>query len=175
MLRQRLILCLAGLVAGCSSPAGPPGPLEIGVRDTNGRFVAFNADESVPVVLGANGLNMIVPSVRAVDCDPRAPDVSVEVVVGGIVMAADIRGERVDMTADGPGYALFDLRVPFQTDLCCYNCSPGVVKAHLQDASGKTFEGEVTIVLERAACPDPGVCCGDVNACPDPNLTQVCQ
>lgn len=175
MRRKQLILCLAGLLVGCSSPAGPPGPLEIGIRDADGQFVALTGDESVPVVLGANGLNMIVPSLRAIDIDPRGPDANVEVSVGGILMAADIEGERVDMISDGPGYALYDLRVPFQTDLCCYNCSPGVVTARLRDASGKTFEGQVTVQLERAACPDPAVCCQDANACPDPSLTQVCE
>jgi hypothetical protein len=171
---KQLILSIAALLIGCGGPAETR-PLEIGVRGADDSFVPLSENESVPVVLGANGLNMIVPSLRAMDIDPIGPDPTVEVSVGGILMAADIEGSRVDMVSDGAGYVLFDLRVPFQTDLCCYNCSPGRITAVMKDASGTRFEGAVTVQLERASCPDPGVCCQDANACPDPSLTKVCE
>lgn len=183
MLRQRSVViplsALALLVAAaCGDPdPGPPGVLEIGIHDeATGDFIPMTDDMSVPVVLGANGLNMIVPSLRAIDIDPRAPDPTVTVSVGGILMAADIEGETVDMQDSANGYVLWDLRVPFQTDLCCYNCVEGIVFATLEEQSGRIFEGEVRILLSRnGTCPDESVCCGDVNACPDPALTQVCQ
>ena len=172
---KQLTILIAGLAFATGCPSSPPGPLEIGVRDVDDNFRALGPDESVPVVLGANGLNMVVPSLRALDIDPQGPDPQVQVSVGGILMAADIEGSRVDMTADGAGYVLWDLRVPFQTELCCYNCSIGVITATLEDASGSSFEGEVSVQLERATCPDPDVCCANADACPDPSLTKVCE
>jgi len=179
MLSQRLIaLPLAALLFGCPNDPGPPGVLEIGIHDQDsGDFILMTDDMSVPVVLGANGLNMLVPSLRAVDIDPEDPTPSVTVSVGGILMAADLKFDsRVDMQDTGGSYVLWDLNVAFQTDLCCYNCVEGIVTASLEDRTGRMFEGEVTVVLSRnGTCPDTSVCCGDVNACPDPALTQVCE
>ncbi len=167
---------VCSLWLGCSSgPSGPPRPLEIGTRAMDDSFAPMVAAASVPILLGANGLNMIVPSLRAADIDPRAPDASVEVEIGGILMAADIKGVRADMTADGPGYVLWDLRVPFQTELCCYNCAPAIVSARIEDASGQIYEGRVTVQLERGGCPDLTACCQSANECPDPSLAQVCE
>lgn len=176
MRSQSVALLISLAFGGCGEPAGPPGPLEIGVRDeASGAFHLLAADDAVPVVLGANGLNMIVPSLRAREVDPHAPDPTVVVEVAGIVMAADIEGARADMQEDGDGYVLWDLRVPFQTELCCYNCATAVVRADIEDSSGRAFQGEVSVVLARGACPDDRVCCGTADACPDPSITQVCQ
>jgi len=166
---------VALLAAGC--PGGtdePPRPLEIGLNQGD-QFVPLDADQLVAVVLGPNGLNMIVPSLRAADIDPRAPDPTVEVTVGDVVMAADIEGSRVDMQSDGVGYVLWDLRVPFQTELCCYNCAAGLVTAKMQDAAGYWYEGSVTVTLARGTCPDDTVCCSSADLCPEPELANLCQ
>ena len=172
---KTLSLCVA-LALACvgSSKALPPAPLEIGVL-VGGAFKPLANGDTAPVILGPNGLNMIQPSLRASDIDPRAPDPSVTAEVGGILMAADIEGVQADLKSDGTGYVLRDLRVPFQTDLCCYICREGKVVARLKDAGGRVFEGTVTLRFERGGCPDAPACCTNRNACPDPSLTQLCE
>ena len=174
MLRRATLVLAAVVLFACGSE--PPGPLEIGLHDeVSDTFVPLADNDMMPVILGPNGLNMVVPSLRAQTTNPSAPSPTVTVTVGGILMAADLAGEPTDMVADGAGYVLFNLNVPFQTDLCCFNCSLGLVEAKLEDRCGRTFAGQVTVQLSRnATCPDPSVCCADANACPDPNLTQVC-
>jgi len=89
-------------------------------------------------------------------------------------MGADIEGARVDMMDDGTGYVLWELRVPFQTQLCCYVCGEGTITARIRDNSGQDFEGQVTVRLERGGCPDLTACCNSADMCPDPTLTLVC-
>ncbi len=171
-------ICTASLaLTGCPGPddTGPPSPMEVGMRATDGTFHPYAEGESVGVVLGANGLNMIVPSLRAVGINPRAPDPDVQVHVAGFVMAADIEGARVDMDDDGTGYVLWELRVPFQTELCCFVCGMGEIVARIRDNSGRNFEGRATVRLERGGCPDVAACCATADFCPDPTLTQVCE
>ena len=173
-----LPLCL--LLAGCpdGGPDTPPQPLQIGVHDTTlDTFVPLAEADMMAVVLGANELNMIVPSLRAIDIDPRGPDPTVEVDVGGVIMAADIEGSRVDMQPDADGYVLWDLRVPFQAELCCFNCVTGIVTAYMEDASGVDFEGSVTVLLSRngGACPAPTICCATADLCPVPELAPLCE
>jgi len=179
MLRQSIIALVGcvGLSAGCGDDAEPPGPLEIGFHDeVSGDFVALSDSDAVPIVLGANGLNMIVPSLRAEGIDPSGPDPDISVNVGGILMAAVIQGDNADMDPQNGAFVLWDLRVPFQTDLCCYNCAPGTIRARLEDRSGHAFEGEVTVQLSRnGTCPDTSVCCANLNACPDPAPGQLCE
>ncbi len=177
MFRQRLVATLAVLavLAACGEDPPEPGVLDIGVRADDGTFQALTPGQAVAVELGANGLNMIVPSLRAVDINPNAPNPEILVEVSGIVMAADIEGSRVDMEDTGDGHALWDLRVPFQANLCCYVCRNAVVRATVRDRSGRDFIGEVDVRLERGGCPDPDACCADESACPDVSLTQVCE
>lgn len=171
------ILAASLALAGCPGPEnnGPALPMEIGMRAADGTFHPYTDGETVGVMLGANGLNMIVPSLRAAGINPRAPDPAVEVHVAGFTMGADIEGARVDMVDDGTGYVLWDLRVPFQTELCCFICGMGEVVARIRDASGNNFEGRVTVRLERSGCPDLGACCVSADYCTDPTLTQVCE
>lgn len=168
---------LACALASCGpdDPPGPPQPLEIGIRNEAGELELVSDAEPMAVVLGANGLNMVVPSLRAEGIDPRGPDVEVLVTVGDILMAADIEGSRVDMEANGAGHVLWDVRVPFQTELCCYVCREGTIEARLTDSTGQVYEGVVTVRLERGGCPDPTACCGNANLCPDPELALVCE
>lgn len=175
---SRIAMLGALLACGCSGPpAQPPGALEIGIHDEEeGTFVPLQDGDTVAVVLGSNGLNMVVPSLRVEGADPRGPEPNVEVFVGGVLMAADIEGDRVDLVVDDAGRGLLrDLRVPFQTDLCCYVCRDGTLRARLEDRKGRVYEGEVTVQLERGGCPDPSACCASASACPDPDLTQVCE
>jgi len=169
------LLC-ALLVSGCPGPtvSGPALPMEIGTRAADRTFTPLHDGDTMPVVLGANGLNMVVTSLRAAGINPRAPDPSVEVDVAGIAMGADIEGARVDMMDDGTGYVLWELRVPFQTQLCCYVCGEGTITARIRDNSGQDFEGQVTVRLERGGCPDLTACCNSADMCPDPTLTLVC-
>lgn len=171
-----LAALLALALTSCPGPddPGPALPMEIGTRAADGTFAPIAEGDTMPVLLGANGLNMVVPSLRAVDINPAAPDPSVEVVVAGIPMAADIEGARVDMEDDGTGYVLWDLRVPFQTQLCCYVCQEGTIVARIRDNSGVQFEGRVNVRLERGGCPDTSACCASADMCPDPTLAQVC-
>ncbi|MBI2893439.1 MAG: hypothetical protein HYY06_07790 [Deltaproteobacteria bacterium] len=173
---MRLLLFFALLAPGCGDDEDtrPPGVLDLGVR-VDETFEPLAEGATMAVILGPNGLNMVVPSLRSAQIDPRAPDPTVSVTVGGILMAADIEGARVDMEDDGTGNVLWDLRVPFQTELCCYICEEGLMKAKIRDATGRRFEGQVTIRLERGGCPDTAACCGDPNTCPDPSLTQLCE
>jgi len=170
------LLFSSAALAGCPEPddTGPPSPMEIGVRETDGTFRPLVDGDTMNVVLGANGLNMVVPSLRAATINPRAPDPAIQVDVAGLAMGADIEGARVDMEDDGTGYVLWDLRVPFQTELCCYVCGQGTIVARIRDNSGKSFEGRVIVRLERGGCPDPTACCDNAGMCPDPTLTQVC-
>ena len=165
-------------MAGCSDDdgtGGPASPMEIGLRMPDGTFSPLVDGQTMAVELGPNGLNMVVPSLRAQGINPRAPDPQVEVEVANIVMAADIEGARVNLMDDGTGFVLWDLRVPFQTELCCYVCGEGTITARIRDNSGKRFEGQVTVRLERGGCPDPLACCANADACPDPTVTQVCE
>ena len=179
MLSKRLIAMASALLLGglgCpDDPDLPPGSLEIGVRGDDGSFEVLSEGDSVAVELGANGLNMIVPSLRAAGINPTGPDPTILIEVGDILMAADIEGSRVNMDADGESYVLWDLRVPFQTALCCYVCRDGLIRAELVDHTGRSFLGEVTVQLERGGCPDPDACCGEAGACPDPTTTLVCE
>jgi hypothetical protein len=170
------ISVLLSLLAGCpeEGTTPPPGELKIGVLEADGSFRALNDGDSMAVLLGANGLNMVVPSVRAVGVNPRKPDPDVEVEVAGHIMAAILEAERVDMEADGDGYVLENLQVPFQAELCCYVCTEGTIFASLRDSSGRVYEGQVTVRMERGGCPDVDACCSDASACVDPSLTQVC-
>lgn len=169
------LLVLVGCAESNDDPVREPGVLELGIRLEDGTFEPIQDGASMAVLLGANGLNMIVPSLRVLDADPIGPDPTVLVEVGGVIMAADIEGSRVDMEDTGAGYALWDLRVPFQTNLCCYVCQDGLVRATLTDRAGREFVGEVTVRLERGGCPDETACCAKATACPDPTTTLVCE
>jgi len=180
MQRQLLIasaLLSSLLLSGCPGPGEelPPEPLEIGTLAPDGTFVPLSDGDSMGVILGANGLNMIVPSVRAEGVNPRRPDPNVEVEVSSHTMAAILLAERVDMEPEADAFVLKNLQVPFQTELCCYVCTEGTVMASLRDGSGRRFEGEVTVRFERGGCPDVDACCATADACPDPTLTQVCE
>ncbi len=183
MVYNRLVAARSTLVAvalvaqgalslGCQSSTAE---LQIGVRNDSGEFVLVAAGDSMGVVRGPNALDMIVPSVRAVDIDPKTPDPVVEVKVAGQVLAEDIEGPRIDMEQSPEGYVLWELRVPFSVNLCCFNCQEAVVTASIEDASGNKFAGEITVMLERDTCPDPTTCCETAGACPDPATAQVCK
>lgn len=145
------------------------------MKAADGTFQPLADGDSVRATLGSMGSAMIVPSLRAVGIDPRAPAPTVEVDVGGVLMAANVAGPRIDMVEDGAGYVLWDLRVQFQTAPCCYACSEGTIVARLRDHAGKQFEGEVTVQLDPGAgCPDLSACCLTADACTDPALTRVC-
>lgn len=167
-----LLPFLAGCPGGGTDP--PPGELEIGVLEPDGSFRALVDGDSMAVLLGANGLNMIVPSVRAVGVNPRRPDPDVQVEVATYTMAAILEAARVDMDPDGDGYVLANLQVPFDAELCCYVCTEGTITASLRDASGRVFAGQVTVRMERGGCPDVTACCTSVDDCEDPSLTQLC-
>ncbi len=176
------LVLTVGWTACGNDPEPDPLPLEVGYRGADDQFVPLGDGDAMAVVLGPNGLNMIVPSLRMTDVDPKGPDSNVEVLVEGLVMAADIEGSSVDMQPDGSSYILWDLRVPFQNNLCCYNCAVGKVTATLKDASGQPFIGEVSIVLGRSTCPDPAVCCsldseGIAAECPlaSQSVVNVCE
>lgn len=164
------------LVVACSStPAATPDPLEIGVRATDGTFTRLSDGDTVRATPASMGATKLVPALRALGIDPRAPEPTVEVTVGGLVMAANLAGPRADMVADGAGYVLWDLNVQFQTQPCCYACSEGTIVASLRDSTGKRFEGDVTVQLDPGGgCPDPAACCATADACPSPALTQLC-
>ena len=179
---QRKLLVASALISallllGCPGPEPepPPEPLEIGTLAADGTFVPLNDGDTMGVILGANGLNMVVPSVRAEGVNPRRPDPNVEVDIAGHTMAAILLAERVDMEPDNDAYVLRNLQVPFQTELCCYVCTEGTLVATLRDGSGRRFEGQVTVRFERGGCPDVSACCATADACPDPTLTQVCE
>ena len=177
MVAAAVSLAAAAIVAatvGCGN-SGPVEVLEIGDRAASDEFVPFEDDDFIRVVRGPNELNMVVPSVRAVGIDPTAPDPTIEVTVEGYVMAEDIEDARIDMISNGDGYVLWELRVPFMAEMCCFMCSPATITASITDASGKRFEGQRTLILQRDTCPDPDICCATVGACLDPSLTQVCQ
>lgn len=177
MTRAGLALAILAALAACSDPDDdrPPGVLEIGVRGEGGGFQPLVDGDPMTVSLGPNGLNMVVPCLRSAEIAPKAPDPNVSVTVEGFVMAADIEGARVDMEFDGTGNVLWDLRVPFQTELCCFTCRQGLVEARIKDATGRRFVGAVTVQLERGGCPDEGACCPTADMCPDPSLTQICE
>ena len=172
-----LAIAISAAAAGCGPGEDdrPPGVLEIGVRDEDGSFRPLSDHDSMTVSLGPNGLNMVVPCLRSAQIAPKAPDPTVTVTVADFVMAADIEGARADMVDDGIGNVLWDLRVPFQTELCCFTCREGLVEARIKDATGRRFEGSVTVLLERGGCPDEDACCLEADMCPDPSLTQVCE
>jgi hypothetical protein len=179
-MRRNLVITSAALsltLFGCPGPGEnlPPGELEIGTVGPDGTFVPLSDGDPLPVILGANGLNMITPSVRAIEVNPRRPDPNVEVEVAGYTMAAILAAERVDMEPEADAYVLRNLQVPFQTELCCYVCTEGTVVATLRDGSGRRFEGQVTVRLERGGCPDVDACCATADACEDQSLTQVCE
>lgn len=165
------------LACGCGeSPGATAAPLEIGVKAADGTFQPLAEGDTVRTSPGTMGSTMLVPSVRAADVDPRAPEPSVQVDVGGFVLAANLADPRVDMVDDGTGYVLWDLRVQFQAAACCYACRDAAVVARLRDATGKQFEGHVTVQLDPGAgCPDVTACCATADACPDPSLTQLCR
>ena len=169
-------LLVAASASGCSGPDDdrPPGVLEIGVRAADGSFKTLHDADAMTVSLGPNGLNMVVPCLRSAEIAPKAPDPTVTVTVADYVMAADIEGARADMIDDGIGNVLWDLRVPFQTELCCFICGEGHVEAKIKDAHGRRFEGAVWVQLERGGCPDAQACCEDADMCPDRSLTQLC-
>lgn len=173
-----IAIALLPLLSGCPTPVDPmPGELEIGVLDrVDGTFHVLSDGDSMPVLLGANGLNMVVPSVRAVGVNPNRPNPDVQVEVAGYVMAAILEAERVPMDpdAEGNGYVLGNLQTPFDAELCCFVCTEGTITASLRDASGRVFEGQVTVRLERGGCPDVTACCMNASDCEDPSLTQLC-
>lgn len=174
----RLAPLAALFLVACPTPEPepPPGVLEIGVKQADGTFRALAPSDPMTVSLGPNGLNMVVPSLRSAEIDPRAPDPTVTLTIEGNLMAKDIEGSRVDMRSDGTGYVLWDLRVPFQSELCCFICRAGEVTATIRDASGRRFEGKTTVRLERGAgCPDEKACCKKADTCKDPSMTQLCQ
>ncbi|MEK6606574.1 MAG: hypothetical protein AABZ30_02835, partial [Myxococcota bacterium] len=140
----------------------------------NGAFRRLADGDMVVVVTGPNALNMIVPSLLARDIDPRAPDPTVTVTIDGQLMAADIEGARADMQKLGDGFVLWNMRVPFTSELCCYECREAQIDATISDASGHSFRGSVRPLLQFRSCPDECACCASADDCPDPSLTQVC-
>ena len=176
LLRERHVALVFAAVALCACGSEPTQPLQIGLHDNvNDTFVPLADNDMIPLILGPCGIEMAVLSLRAKGVDPRTPSPAITVTVGGLPMADELSGAPFDMVADGSGYVLFDVNAAFQFLPCCFNCSLGLVEAMLQDRSGRQFAGQVIVQLSRnGACPDSSVCCTDVNACQDPNLTQVC-
>jgi len=116
----RLLLALvATTAAGCAGDpactAPEPGSAEIGLGDLDQGFTPMSDGVEVPIVLGPQGLNMIVVSVRVSDLEPSGAGsyrvgVAIELddqVVGGTVGelvpvdggdASDFLGLRVIVT-----------------------------------------------------------------------------
>ncbi|MBI2895576.1 MAG: hypothetical protein HYY06_18615 [Deltaproteobacteria bacterium] len=171
------VLAFAVLLWGCENcpepeRAEPPRPsdfdgvLEIGVNGGD-EFVPLHDGDDMNVSTGSNGLDMVVPCLRATDVDPTAPIADITVTIDGVVRGAELPGQRADMQSDGAGWVLWDLRVPFQVDGCCVICSEAVVNAILRDDQDRELAGSVRVVLQRGAgCPDPEAECADPSTCP---------
>lgn len=161
-------------------PEPPPLPLEIGYNELltvqGFSYRRVQDGESIPISLGPNGLFMVQPCLRAVGIDPRAPVPDVVVTIDDVPVAADLDFDRVDMVRQGEGWILWDLRVAFTNELCCFNCQTGVMKARLRDAADNVFEGVVTLLLSgRGVCPDPDACCLDPQDCVEPAFATACE
>lgn len=187
--RLFVLLALFALAAaacnGDEKGGAAAGPLEIGTRQPPcspwgescaGAFAPLADGDPASVVLDPHGsLDMLLLSLRAAEADPHAPRATVTVTVAEQVIGANVPGERADMQSDGVGFVLWDLRVPFQQELCCYACRDARVDGRLEDASGRVFTLEVTVLLRRSGrCPDPEACCASAEACPEPSMTQLC-
>lgn len=170
---RALALIAAAMGAGCGSE--DPRRIDIGVT-TNGAFTPLADGDRLPVSWGTGGLYRLNVSLRAFAIDPHAPDERVTVAVGGSIIGTTYRGTPRDMTRDGPGWVLPDVRLSLNAEGCCFDCRSATIEAQLTDAAGEVFRGEVTgeIVL-RGACPEQGVCCSDATSCADPELALVCE
>lgn len=168
--KSLVLLAIVSLECACEGDFGPrpPGVLEIGIGDPiNGGFRPLVDGDTMPFTPFPNGFVMVAPCLRSPEIDPRRPDPTVTVTVGGVLMAADFEGERVDMQPDGTGWVLWDLAVPFDTEAWCFVCREGRLDASLRDATGRDFLGSVSVILAREegdGCPDPAVCSWDADS-----------
>ena len=150
---------------GCFS-SSPPDSLDIALRG-DPPVVLADGDE-VPVLFGASGLMMLVLDLRvARGVVPETADFTIEVLVSGQTVAEDYSGAR-DIVAEGEGFALQWIRVPFSQERCCYECKPAVLRASARDGSGREFAGQVNVtpVYMGSSCPDTTGCCTVEDICP---------
>ena len=159
-------------VGGCGQA-----DIEIGIEDLDGTFRPLADGDLVPVLLGANALNMVVLSLRVPGAAGELPpslEPEVLVSVDRVLVAANL-GFPAEPEFDGVGWVYGKLNVAFQVDLCCFNCSEAVVKATVRGAEGERHRGKLTLVPARAGCPDTGVCCYDAGACVERLLGPLCE
>lgn len=177
------MLAVAILATGCVDADGPGectdpelvGALEFGTLDDTGNFVPITDGDPVAILINQAAPG-ILPSLRARELDPIAPEPSVTVWVDGVFVGADLKGGAADMVPDGDAHVLGDLRVLFDVDPCCVNCLEAVVEGTLVDRQCRACTGRVTVILQASgSCPPPTSFCGcDESSCPAPLTPQPC-
>ena len=108
---------------------------------------------------------------------PGPADVDITVTVDGVLIGAGITGEaRPPTELDDGSAVMWDERVAFQVNLCCFSCKSAVVRATMIDAADREYRGAVKVLLVRdwSGCPDQYVCCSDPGSCPEGLEPQLC-
>ncbi len=177
------VFSAAALVSGCGEPGATEctdpvviGALEIGFRGADDVFVPAVDGQAVQVTVGPQGNNMIVPSLRTDQLDPRGPVPDVNLFLDGVLIAAaPTRGAPVDMTPDGDTFSLDNLGVEFQIHPCCFSCKEVVLTARLVDRNCHACTVQMTVELQTfESCPSERPCCYDSLECVKPEWANLC-
>lgn len=117
-MRAIAVAVVAGLlaVAGCSGGDCAGKTAEIGLGDLDTGFQPMADGDDVMVVLGPQGLNMIVVSVRVDSMDPGEHHVTVEVDHSGDLVAGAVADIVPEESPPDPAAYFLGLRVVFAVD-----------------------------------------------------------
>ncbi len=143
------------LAAGCAGdgacPAERAASAEIGLGDLATGFSPMSDGTEVPIVLGPQGLNMIVVSVRAVDLAPSADGahpLAVGVYHGGEVVAGAIGTLEPVPAEDGSAADFLGLRVVFTlSEVRPLDGQPAEVQATITDGCSQPVLATRTVTL----------------------------
>jgi len=153
-----LVLAVAAALAGCGGDAlecanPEPGVVEVGVGDLDTGFTPVGDGDDVLVVLGPQGLHMVVVSARVQGFEMPAAGEMCQVAAGirshGELVGGTVGRMDPELVVEQPGTALFlGLRAAFTIeDVRPLEGTEAQLEVVVTDGCGRELEGSRTVTL----------------------------
>ena len=181
MLRWRCVastlwLCL---LVGCGGESVSPEELDLGVGEPSEGFVPLVDGQQLlifPVYVAGSFLDGFFINLRTPPLDPTDPDLEVVVRDGELPIGREVGSYTLVERSDGTGgFLVWQVRVVFAEESCCFLCKEIVVEARLEDANGRRFLGRSRVIPTHSVCPDSEGCCSSADLCERFEAPQVCE